>query len=60
MTIKELIEELKKYPEDTEVCAGVIEGASTSAYELIIEETHAIGSREIEDQLMIMLACNIE
>ena len=55
MKIKELILKLSKYDQDTEVCGGYIDGESKGHYELVIAETHPIGDRDTEEELMILL-----
>jgi len=55
MTIKELISKLSKYDQDTWVCGGYTSDRGTGHFELVIEETHPIGDRDTEEQLMILL-----
>ena len=55
MTIKELISRLSKYDQDTWVCGGYTSDRGTGHFGLVIEETHPIGDRDTEEQLMILL-----
>ena len=55
--IKDLIEYLSKYDENTEICSGYIDGKGWSHMELIVKETHPIGDRDTEEELMIWIGC---
>jgi len=56
MTIKELIKELKKYDENTEVCSGSIATNGGMLHtDLIIKESHPIGDRDMEEQLLLWI-----
>ncbi len=59
MTVKELINKLKKYDEDTDVCSGFISenGSIMLQTDLIIKETHPIGDRDTEEQLELFIGC---
>lgn len=60
MTIKKLISKLSKYDQDTEVCGGCTHNGGMEHYELIIKETHPIGDRDTEEELMILLGYDKE
>ena len=55
MTIKELIKHLNKYDENTEVCSGVIDNNCMSHFDLIIKESHPIGDRDMEEELLLWI-----
>tara|TARA_R110000868_G_C10534464_1_gene734342 strand:+ start:221 stop:421 length:201 start_codon:yes stop_codon:yes gene_type:complete len=57
MNVEELINELKKYDPKTEVCGGYLSrgGYSMTHTELIIRESHPIGDRDSEDELLLWL-----
>jgi hypothetical protein len=56
MTIKELIKELKKYDENTEVCSGSIATNRSMLHtDLIIKESHPMGDRDTEEQLLLWI-----
>lgn len=58
MTVKELIAELKKYDEQTEVCSGYISPKNCMNHlDLIIKESHPIGDRDTEEQLLLWIGC---
>ena len=57
MNVKELIEELKKYDEQTDVCSGYIDKYGMSHLDLIIKESHPIGDRDAEDELLLWIGC---
>ena len=58
-TIKDLIEYLSKYDENTDICSGYIDSKFFHHCELIVKETHPIGDRDTEEQLMIWIGCEI-
>jgi hypothetical protein len=56
MTIKELIKELKKYDEETSVCSGSISTNGGMLHtDLIIKESHPMGDRDTEEQLLLWI-----
>ena len=58
MNVKELIKELKKYDEKTEVCSGYLTSNNSMMHaELIIKESHPIGDRDTEEQLLLWIGC---
>ena len=61
MNIKELIKELKKYDEETEVCSGYFRPNNFMTHgDLIIKESHPIGDRDSEDKLLLWIGCEEE
>ena len=58
MTVKELINKLKKYDGDTDVCSGYISNNGCMSHDaLIIKESHPIGDRDTEEQLLLWIGC---
>tara|TARA_R110002167_G_scaffold314791_1_gene520395 strand:+ start:371 stop:553 length:183 start_codon:yes stop_codon:yes gene_type:complete len=58
MNIKELIKELKKYDEKTKVCSGYLSSNNCMVHaDLIIKESHPIGDRNAEDELLLWIGC---
>lgn len=56
MTVKELINKLKKYDENTEVCSGFISKSGCMSHtDLLIRESNPIGSRDTEEQLLLWI-----
>jgi len=60
-TVKELIDVLKQYPEDAEVChlIGDKHTSKTISDGLYIAETHPIGGRDVEDILLLAFSNNL-
>ncbi len=58
MTVKELINKLKKYDDNTDVCSGFISKDGCMSHDdLIIKESHPIGDRDTEEQLLLWIGC---
>jgi len=55
MKVKELIKILSKYEPETEICSGYICKNAQSHYDLIIKESHPIGDRDTEEELLLWL-----
>jgi len=56
MNVKELIEELSKYDEKTEISAGYISKNNCMChFELLMEESNRIGDRDAEEELMLWI-----
>ena len=58
MTVKELINKLKMYDDNTDVCSGYISNNGGMLHsDLIIKESHPIGDRDTEEQLLLWIGC---
>lgn len=57
MKIKDLKLILDKYDEETEVCSGIISERGITHLELKIKESHPIGDRDSEEELLLVLGC---
>ena len=55
MTVKELIQELKKYPKDTTVCSGIKTSKCRWHFDLSIKESYPIDVRKSEDALLLWI-----
>ena len=58
MNVKELIEELSKYDLDTKVCSGYLHDKGMDHLDLIIKESHPIGDRDTEEELLLWIGCD--
>ena len=59
MTVKELIQELKKYDDQTEVCSGHFDGNGGWYHgDLVIKESN-FGDR-IDEELLLWIGCEDE
>jgi len=60
MTVKELIQELKKYDEQTEVCSGYFDEKGGWYHgELVIKESLTFADR-IDEELLLWIGCEDE
>lgn len=58
MNVKELIKTLNKYDSDTEVCSGYItKKGAWNHMDLEVKETHPLGDRDSEDELLLWIGC---
>jgi hypothetical protein len=56
MNVKQLIKELQKYEEKTEVCSGYLTSNGGMIHaDLIIQESHVIGDRDVEGELLLWI-----
>ena len=56
ITISDLIKKLNEYPQNTEICAGHIDKDGVMYHnDLIIKESHPLGDREREEDLLLWI-----
>jgi hypothetical protein len=56
-TVRDLINQLKKYDLDTPISGGYIDNKSMNHLDLVIKESHPLGSREFENDLLLWIGC---
>ena len=58
MKVKDLIDKLKNYNQQTDVCSGYLTNDNKMLHlDLIIKESNPIGDRDAEDKLLLWIGC---